>query len=51
MERSPFKRHVQTAAAEYATAYDTPPPAEPSGYTTTTVETKTVETKRMTPYG
>jgi methyl-accepting chemotaxis protein len=52
VERSPFKRHVQTEAAEYATAYDTPPPAEPSRYATTTVETKTVETtKRMTPYG
>jgi len=47
VERSPFKRHVQTATEEY---YDTPS-AEPPRYTTTTVETKTVETKRMTPYG
>ncbi len=52
VERSPFKRHVHTAAEEYATAYDTPPPAERARYATTTVETKTVETtKRMTPYG
>jgi methyl-accepting chemotaxis protein len=49
VERSPFKRHVP--AAEERRPYDTPPPAEPSRYTTTTVETKTVETKRMTPYG
>jgi methyl-accepting chemotaxis protein len=49
VERSPFKRHVP--AAEERRPYDTPPPGEPSRYTTTTVETKTVETKRMTPYG
>src|SRR6185437_1424325 len=49
VDRSPFKR--QMPAAEEGRSYETRPPAEPPRYATTTVETKTVETKRMTPYG
>lgn len=52
VERSPFKRHVQTAGDERR-PYETAEAATGPGYTTTvtTVETESVGTKRMTPYG
>lgn len=45
VERSPFKRNVQTAAEEYR-RYE-----EPTEFTTTTTEYTTTESKRTTPYG
>jgi methyl-accepting chemotaxis protein len=52
VERSPFKRHVQTDADE-PSPYDTAQTASAPRYTATvtTVETESVGTKRMTPYG
>lgn len=51
VERSPFARHAD-ASADERRRYDTPPAASPRyTETDTIVETTTVETKRMTPYG
>ena len=46
VERSPFKRHV--APVEEYIPYEPPPAAEPPRYT---VDTKPVDTKRVTPFG
>jgi hypothetical protein len=62
VERSPFKRHVQTAEDYMGYETSAPPPryatptpsaaaATAASGTTAAVETKTSETKRMTPYG
>ena len=48
VDRSPFKRSM--AAEEYR-SYEPPPRPSATRYTTTVVETETVESKRTTPYG
>jgi methyl-accepting chemotaxis protein len=51
VERSPFARHADAGAgADERRRYDAPPPTR-YAETDTIVETTTVETKRMTPYG
>ena len=49
VDRSPFKRPM-TAAEDYR-PYEPPPRPSATRYTTTVVETETVESKRTTPYG
>src|ERR1700744_2446313 len=48
VDRSPFKRPM--TAEEGYRPYE-PPRQSATGYTTTVVETETVESKRTTPYG
>lgn len=50
VDRSPFARHADAGANERR-PYDTPPATPRYTETDTIVETTTVETKRMTPYG